>query len=123
MPTDKRQRQKEGRQRRLEAQRKAQRRKQNLRRVATVLVIAAIVGYVAYKVAGPSTPGKTGPAVRQVTLSEISAIRATNTGLAAIIQKNESLTKAQVAAAQNKAKAKWAAAGCPSSITEARPAT
>jgi cyclophilin family peptidyl-prolyl cis-trans isomerase len=55
VPTEKRQRQKEGRQRRLEAQRKVQRRRQIIRRSIIVVVIAAIVVFTVYKIEGPST--------------------------------------------------------------------
>lgn len=77
MPTEKRQRQKEGRQRRLEAQRKANRRRQNVRRGVTVLVIAAIVSFSAYKIFGKSSsPAPTNPLVALQTTANATAVAA-----------------------------------------------
>jgi cyclophilin family peptidyl-prolyl cis-trans isomerase len=52
--TEKRQRQKAGRQARLEAQQKAQKRKQNLRRTITIAIIAVIVVGISYLIFKPS---------------------------------------------------------------------
>ncbi len=54
MPTDKRQRQKAGRQARLEAAQKAQKRKQNLRRTITIAIVALIVIGLSYLIFKPS---------------------------------------------------------------------
>ena len=54
MPTDKRQRQKAGRQARLEAEQKAQKRRQNLRRTMTIAVVAFIVLGLSYLIFKPS---------------------------------------------------------------------
>ncbi len=55
MPTDKRQRQKAGRQERLAAEQKAAKRRQNVRRVVTLVVIAAIVVGVSILVFHPGS--------------------------------------------------------------------
>jgi cyclophilin family peptidyl-prolyl cis-trans isomerase len=52
--TEKRQRQKAGRQARLEAQQKSQKRKQTLRRTITIVIIAAIVVGISYAIFKPS---------------------------------------------------------------------
>ena len=78
-----------------------------------VVVIAAIVGYTAYKIAGPSKAKAGPPPVRQVTSQEIAATLATNAKLAKIVTAQEKLTTPQVKAAQNRANAIAVAAGCP----------
>ncbi|MHB8498792.1 MAG: hypothetical protein ACYDES_12560, partial [Acidimicrobiales bacterium] len=55
MPTEKRQRQKEGRRARLEAQQKAQKRKRSIRRVITIVVVLAFVVGISYLIFKPST--------------------------------------------------------------------
>jgi cyclophilin family peptidyl-prolyl cis-trans isomerase len=107
VPTEKRQRQKEGRQKRLEAQRKVQRRNQLLRRSVIVVVIAAIVGYTAYKITAP------GPGPNPI----IAETQAANAQLAKIIVPQEDLTATQRSNAQARANAAAVAAGCPSSPT------
>jgi cyclophilin family peptidyl-prolyl cis-trans isomerase len=52
VPTEKRQRQKAGRQARLEAEQKAQKRKQNLRRTITIAIVALIVLGISYLIFG-----------------------------------------------------------------------
>jgi cyclophilin family peptidyl-prolyl cis-trans isomerase len=53
VPTEKRQRQKEGRQARLAAEQKATKRKQNIRRIVTVVVVAAVVFGISYLIFKP----------------------------------------------------------------------
>ena len=72
MPTEKRQRQKEGRQKRLEAQRKQSRRKRLVRRSVIVVIIAAIVGYTAYKLEAGS-PAAPLTAQQKSNLAAVSA--------------------------------------------------
>jgi cyclophilin family peptidyl-prolyl cis-trans isomerase len=115
VPTEKRQRQKEGRQKRLEAQRKVHRRRQFGRRGVIIVVIAAIVGFTAYKLEGG--PSKSGSPVRQVTSQEIAQTEATNTKLAKIVTAQEKLSTAQRRAAQSRANAAAVAAGFPASTT------
>jgi peptidylprolyl isomerase/peptidyl-prolyl cis-trans isomerase B (cyclophilin B) len=118
VPTEKRQRQKEGRQARLLAQRKLQRRRQLLRRSLIVVVIAAIVGYTAYKLeaGGHSSSGPT-THTRLVTQQEIAFATATNAALTKAIFPQERLAPSQRSAAQVRANAKAVAAGCPASTT------
>ena len=52
MPTEKRQRQKAGRQARLEAEQKAQKRRQNLRRTITIAIVALVVFGLSYLIFG-----------------------------------------------------------------------
>jgi len=78
-----------------------------------VVVIAAIVGYTAYKIAGPSKAKAAPPAVRQVTSQEIAATLATNAKLAKIVTAQEKLSTSQIRAAQSTANAIAVAAGCP----------
>jgi cyclophilin family peptidyl-prolyl cis-trans isomerase len=52
VPTEKRQRQKAGRQARLEAEQKAQKRRQNLRRTITIAIVALIVVGISYLIFG-----------------------------------------------------------------------
>ena len=52
MPTEKRQRQKAGRQARLEAEQKARKRKVALRRVITLVIVAVVVVFAALGVGG-----------------------------------------------------------------------
>ncbi len=54
MPTEKRQRQKAGRQARLEAEQKAQKRRQNLRRTITIAIVALLVIGISYLIFKPS---------------------------------------------------------------------
>jgi cyclophilin family peptidyl-prolyl cis-trans isomerase len=54
VPTEKRQRQKAGRQARLEAEKKVQKRRQNLRRTITIAIVAAIVIGLSYLIFKPS---------------------------------------------------------------------
>lgn len=58
MPTEKRQRQKEGRRVRLEARRKAQRRRALIRRSAIILIVAAAVVGSVFLITGGSSPAK-----------------------------------------------------------------
>ena len=59
MSTEKRQRQKAGRNARLEAQKKTLKRKQATRRVITLVIVAAVIGGIAYWISKPSgTPAK-----------------------------------------------------------------
>ncbi len=53
MPTEKRQRQKAGRQARLAAEQKAKKRRQNLRRIITLVVVAAVVVGISYLIFKP----------------------------------------------------------------------
>lgn len=74
MPTEKRQRQKEGRQVRLAAQRKVEKRRQLVRRSGIVVVIAAIVGYTAYKLeSGSSSPKKAFTAQQKADIAAVAA--------------------------------------------------
>jgi peptidylprolyl isomerase/peptidyl-prolyl cis-trans isomerase B (cyclophilin B) len=68
VPTEKRQRQKEGRQSRLLAQRKVQRRRQLVRRGAIVGVIAVIIGFTAYNLQ------KSSPATTTTTTTTTTTI-------------------------------------------------
>ncbi len=54
MPTEKRQRQKAGRQARLAAEQKSRKRRQRIRRIITIVVIAAIVVGISYLIFKPS---------------------------------------------------------------------
>jgi cyclophilin family peptidyl-prolyl cis-trans isomerase len=54
VPTEKRQRQKAGRQARLEAEQKSQKRRQNLRRAITIAVVAVVVVGISYLIFKPS---------------------------------------------------------------------
>ena len=58
MPTEKRQRQKAGRQARLAAQQKVQKRKQNTRRIITVVIVAAVVFGISYLIFKPGKSKK-----------------------------------------------------------------
>ncbi len=55
MPTDKRQRQKAGRQARREAEQKAVKRRQNLRRLVTLVIVAAVVVGVSFLIFKPGS--------------------------------------------------------------------
>lgn len=59
MPTDKRQRQKAGRQARREAEQKATKRRQNLRRLITLVVVAAVVVGVSFLIFKPGSKAAT----------------------------------------------------------------
>jgi len=74
VPTEKRQRQKEGRQVRLAAQRKVEKRRQLVRRSVIIVVIAAIVGYTAYKLeSGNSSPKKAYTAQQKADIAAVAA--------------------------------------------------
>jgi cyclophilin family peptidyl-prolyl cis-trans isomerase len=68
--TEKRERQKAGRQSRLEAQQKVKKRKQSLRRVITIVVVAAVVVGVSYLI---FKPGKKSTAAPSSTTSTTTA--------------------------------------------------
>ncbi len=73
MPTEKRQRQKEGRRARLEAQQKAQKRKRSIRRVITIVVVLAFVVGISYLIFKPST-SKSNSAASTTTPSTTSPV-------------------------------------------------
>jgi cyclophilin family peptidyl-prolyl cis-trans isomerase len=74
--TEKRERQKAGRQSRLEAQQKVQKRKQSLRRVITIVVVAAVVVGVSYLI---FKPGKKTTATAATTTSSTTSASTTTT--------------------------------------------
>ena len=76
MGTEKRERQKAGRQSRLEAQQKVQKRKQSLRRVITIVVVAAVVVGVSYLI---FKPGKKTTATAATTTSSTTSASTTTT--------------------------------------------
>jgi peptidyl-prolyl cis-trans isomerase B (cyclophilin B) len=121
VPTEKRQRQKQGRQARLEAKRKAQKRRQLLRRSGIVVIVAGVVvGSVLLINRGSSTPATTTTTtttlpVRTVTTAEIAKTNTENAIIKAIGSRQEFLTPAQRSAAQARANAAAVAAGCPAS--------
>jgi len=67
--TEKRQRQKAGRQSRLEAEQKAQKRKQSLRRTITIVVVAAVVVGVSYLIFKPGKKSTSTAATTSTTTS------------------------------------------------------
>ena len=69
MGTEKRQRQKAGRQSRLEAEQKAQKRKQSLRRTITIVVVAAVVVGVSYLIFKPGKKSTSTAATTSTTTS------------------------------------------------------
>jgi cyclophilin family peptidyl-prolyl cis-trans isomerase len=69
VPTEKRQRQKAGRQARLEAEQKATKRKQNTRRIITVAVVAVVVFGISYLI---FKPGKKSTAATTTTKPAVS---------------------------------------------------
>jgi cyclophilin family peptidyl-prolyl cis-trans isomerase len=101
VPTEKRQRQKEGRQARLAAEQKRQKRRRTLRRTITVVIVAGVVFGLSYAI---FRPGK-----------NKSAANATSTTAAS------TTTTAAVSAAQTTADQASKAAGCPSSPTAQLP--
>jgi cyclophilin family peptidyl-prolyl cis-trans isomerase len=118
VPTEKRQRQKQGRQARLQAKRKAQKRRQLLRRGAIVVIVAGVVvGSVLLFTShsGPTGTTTTTVPVRQVTTAEIAATNTLNARMRAVATQQEFLTPAQRSAAQSRANAVAVAAGCPPS--------
>ena len=69
MGTEKRERQKAGRQSRLEAQQKVKKRKQSLRRVITIVVVAAVVVGVSYLIFKPGKKTTTAATTTSTTTS------------------------------------------------------
>ena len=69
MPTEKRQRQKAGRQARLAAEQKTQKRRQNLRRVITLVIVAAVVVGISFLI---FKPGKKSSATTTTTKAPAS---------------------------------------------------
>jgi cyclophilin family peptidyl-prolyl cis-trans isomerase len=65
--TEKRQRQKAGRQARLEAEQKSQKRKTSLRRIITVVIVAAVVFGISYAIFGHSSKSKNADATTSTT--------------------------------------------------------
>ena len=72
MPTEKRQRQKAGRQARLEAEQKAAKRKQNTRRIITVAIVALVVFGISYLI---FKPGKKSTAASSTTTPATSTTK------------------------------------------------
>jgi cyclophilin family peptidyl-prolyl cis-trans isomerase len=104
VPTEKRQRQKDGRRARLEARRKVMRRQMLLRRTGIVVVVAAVVGGSVFLITGG---GSSTPTTTTTT---------TSTTTTTTIPSND-------AALQRQANAIAARAGCPEALpTEAYPA-
>ena len=73
MPTEKRQRQKAGRQARLAAEQKAHKRRQNTRRVITVVIVAAVVFGISYLIFKPGSSKKSATTATSTTTSTTPA--------------------------------------------------
>jgi cyclophilin family peptidyl-prolyl cis-trans isomerase len=92
VPTEKRQRQKAGRQARLAAEQKTQKRKRSLRRVITVVIVAGVVFGISYAIFGNSSKSKnadattttTKPTSTTTTTTPAPAGGSGNTSLAAV---------------------------------------
>ncbi len=90
MPTEKRQRQKAGRQARLAAQQKSQKRRRTLRRVITVLIVVGVVFGISYAIFKPGKPSAAAKSTTTTTAASSTTTRPApaggsgNTSLAAI---------------------------------------
>ncbi|MGO9029825.1 MAG: peptidylprolyl isomerase [Acidimicrobiales bacterium] len=92
MSTEKRQRQKAGRQARLEAEKKSQKRKQNLRRAITFVIVAAVVVGVAVWISSGSSKKKAASTTSTTTASASAQAVADKASVAAGCPSNPKAT-------------------------------